>query len=43
MPLHRHTETDRLLEYQCKAEQSEANGDFERDPKTWYPGPDVKK
>jgi hypothetical protein len=39
MPLHRHTETDRLLEYQCKAEQSEANGDFERDPKTWYPKP----
>jgi hypothetical protein len=43
MPLHRHTEIDRLLEYQCKAEQSEANGAFERDPKTWYPGPEVKK
>jgi hypothetical protein len=43
MNLHRHTETDRLLEYQCKAEQSEANGAFERDPKTWYPGPEVKK
>ncbi len=39
MPLHRHTDTDRLLEYQCKAEQSEANGDFERDPKTWFPKP----
>ena len=39
MNLHRHTEIDRLLEYQCKAEQSEADGSFERDPKTWYPGP----
>jgi hypothetical protein len=43
MNLHRHTEITRLLEYQCKAEQSEANGAFERDPKTWYPGPEVKK
>jgi hypothetical protein len=43
MPLHRHTDADRLLEYQCKAEQSEANGAFERDGKTWYPGPEVKK
>ena len=39
MPVHRHTDTDRLLEYQCKAEQSEANGDFERDPRTWFPKP----
>ena len=39
MPLHRHTDIDRLLEYQCQAEAEEANGDFERDPKTWYPGP----
>jgi hypothetical protein len=39
MPLHRHTDIDRVLEYQCQAEAEEANGDFERDPKTWYPGP----
>jgi hypothetical protein len=39
MPLHRHTDMDRILEYQCQAEAEEANGDFERDPKTWYPGP----
>jgi hypothetical protein len=39
MNLYRHTEIDRLLEYQCKAEQAEADGSFERDPKTWYPGP----
>jgi hypothetical protein len=41
MPLHRIKEADRIFEYQCKAEASEATGDFERDPKTWYPGPDV--
>ena len=39
MPLQRHTDIDRLLEYQCQAEAEEARGDFERDPKTWYPGP----
>jgi hypothetical protein len=39
MPLHRHTAMDGILEYQCQAEAEEANGDFERDPKTWYPGP----
>ena len=39
MPLHRHTDIDRILEYQCQAEAEEASGDFERDPKTWYPGP----
>jgi hypothetical protein len=39
MPIHRHTDRDRILEYQCQAELEEANGDFERDPKTWYPGP----
>jgi hypothetical protein len=39
MPLHRHTDMDRVLEYQCNAEAEEANGAFERDPRTWYPGP----
>jgi hypothetical protein len=37
MPLHRQTELPRLYEYQCQAEKSEANGDFERDARTWYP------
>jgi hypothetical protein len=39
MPLHRHTDADRIFEYQCQAEAEEANGAFEPDPKTWYPGP----
>ena len=39
MPLHRETDSDRVLEYQCNAEAEEARGDFERDPRTWYPGP----
>jgi hypothetical protein len=39
MPLYRHRDMDRLLEYQCQAEKEEANGDFERDERTWYPEP----
>jgi hypothetical protein len=39
MPIYRHKDRDRILEYQCQAELEEANGDFQRDPKTWYPGP----
>lgn len=39
MPIHRHKNMDRVLEYQCNAEMEEANGAFERDPRTWYPGP----
>jgi hypothetical protein len=39
MPLHRHKGTDRVLEYHCQAEAEEASGAFERDPRTWYPGP----
>ena len=39
MPLHRETDLPRLYEYHCQAEKSEANGDFERDPLTWYPAP----
>ena len=37
MPLYRHTDMPRLLEYHCQAEKEEASGDFERDPRTWYP------
>jgi hypothetical protein len=39
MALHRQTDADRIFEYQCQAEAEEANGAFEPDPKTWYPGP----
>jgi hypothetical protein len=39
MTLHRQKDMPRLLEYQCRAEMEEANGDFEREPRTWYPGP----
>ena len=39
MPLHRHKDMDRILEYQCQAEVEEANGLFERDPRLWYPEP----
>jgi hypothetical protein len=39
MPLHRQTDLPRLYEYQCQAEKEEANGEFERDPMTWYPAP----
>jgi hypothetical protein len=39
MPLIRQKGMDRVLEYQCQAELEEANGDFERDPHTWYPPP----
>ncbi len=37
--LKRQTHLGRILEYQCQAEKSEANGDFERDVRTWYPAP----
>jgi hypothetical protein len=39
MPLYRQKNMERILEYQCQAEAEEANGDFERDPHTWYPTP----
>lgn len=39
MPLYRHKDMDRVLEYQCLAEAEEANGLFEREPRTWYPEP----
>jgi len=41
MRFHRVTEEPRLLEYQCHSEDEEASGAFERDPRTWYPGPSV--
>jgi hypothetical protein len=39
MPLIRQKDKARILEYQCQAEAEEANGAFERDPRTWYPKP----
>jgi hypothetical protein len=36
MPFHRQRDQPRVLEYNCQAEKSEANGDFERQPRTWY-------
>ena len=37
LPLVRQKNMDRILEYQCQAEEEEANGAFERDARTWYP------
>jgi hypothetical protein len=39
MPLYRHKDMTRVLEYQCQAEKEEAAGDFEREPRTWYTQP----
>ncbi len=39
MPLARRKNTDRIREFQCQAEAEEADGSFERDPRTWYPKP----
>ena len=39
MPLHRHKDMTRVLEYQCQAEAEEAKGLFHREPRTWYPKP----
>jgi hypothetical protein len=39
MPLHRHKDMARLLEYQCQAEAEEASGALEREPRTWYSKP----
>src|SRR5580693_1514658 len=41
MPFYRQKGIDRILEYQCQAEKEEADGDFEPEPRTWYPGPDL--
>ena len=39
MPFYRQKDMDRLFEYNCQAEKEEANGDFERDERTWAPKP----
>src|SRR5437667_6785367 len=41
MPFYRQRGMDRILEYHCQAEKEEANGDFEPESRTWYPGPDA--
>jgi hypothetical protein len=38
LPLRRRTDRDRLFEYACQAEVEEANGAFQREERTWYPG-----
>lgn len=30
---------ERIPEFHCQAEREERTGDFEREPRTWYPGP----
>ena len=37
LPLHRIKNKVRALEYQCQATKEEKSGDWERDPRTWYP------
>jgi hypothetical protein len=37
LPLRRIKNKTRVLEYQCEAEKEEKSGDWERDPRTWYP------
>jgi hypothetical protein len=37
MPLRRVKNKTRVLEYHCQAEKEEKSGDWERDPRTWYP------
>ena len=39
LQLRRQTHMDGVLEYACQAEKEEANGDFERDDRTWFPAP----
>jgi hypothetical protein len=36
-PLKRVKNKARVLEFQCQAEKEEKNGEFEREPRTWYP------
>ncbi len=36
--LRRRTDRDRLFEYNCESEKEEADGDFTREDRTWYPG-----
>jgi len=37
MPIYRVKDMERVLEYQCVAEDEEASGAFHREPRTWYP------
>jgi len=39
LPLSRQKGADRVREFHCQAEKEEANGEFEREPRTWYAGP----
>jgi len=39
--LSRRQGVDRVREFPCQAEKEEANGDFEREKRTWYPGPNA--
>jgi hypothetical protein len=39
MTLARQKGLDRIPEFHCQAEKEERNGDFEREVRTWYPGP----
>jgi hypothetical protein len=43
VPLRRDKDIDRVLEYQCNAEAEEANGAFQREPRTWYRRPGESK
>ncbi len=36
-PIHRVKNKVRVLEYPCQATKEEKSGDWERDPRTWYP------
>ena len=36
--LSRRKDVDRIREFHCQAEKEERNGDFEHEPRTWYPG-----
>jgi len=39
MELSRRKGIDRIREFHCQAEKEERNGEFEREARTWYPGP----
>src|SRR5580765_2065879 len=41
MPFYRQPGMERILEYHCQAEKEEAAGEFEPEPRTWYPGPNA--
>jgi hypothetical protein len=43
VPLSRKKGVERLGEFNCQAEKEIANGEFERDARTWYPGPNARQ